>query len=1166
VLAALLVHADAVVPADQIAEILWGDAPPTSASGTVQKLIYRLRGLIGGGSDESSDEIVTTRAPGYVLHTDATSYDARRFAILTADAQQANRRRAAHEALPLLDEALGLWRGAAFEEFASEEFARAEAVRLDELRLLAIEERADAKLALGEHSELVGELESLVSAHPYRERVWGQLMLALYRTGRQAEALRTYTRVRELLADGLGIAPGTELRDLEQAILGQSPELDLAPRTAPDLVDASRAVPHGNPTLPSGTVTFLFTDVEGSTRLWDEHPEEMRTALARHDEILRDAVEQHDGRIVKTTGDGLHAAFALAHDAVAAALEAQRALVTEDWALAEPLRVRMGLHTGGAELREGDYYGPAVNRAARVSGAAHGGQILLSHTTQELVQDVLPEDTALVDLGDHRFRGLSRPERAFQLAGVGLDESFPPLQTLAAHPGNLPEPLTSFVGREYELEVIADALDDARIVTLTGVGGVGKTRLATHVAAAALTEHPDGVWLCELAAAIDERSLHQIVASVLGVQPPPGRGLAEAIAEFLRSKHLLLILDNCEHLLDECGRLAEAVVRQSAQVRILATSREGMGVRGERLVAVRSLVVPDPSTDVEQLEVAAASRLFLDRARAIRTGFAIDDEGARAIAEICGRLDGIPLAIELAAARVIAMRPVEILALLDERFRLLVGGHRGSVERHQTLRATVEWSYSLLEPNERSVFERLAVFSGDFDADAATAVVATDRLEEWDVRDALSGLVAKSMLVDQEADDGTTRYRLLETLRQYALERLRESSDVDTWRRRHAEHYAARAEACRPGLLGPDELIWLRRLEVESDNVRAAGTWSLASEDPADTEHVIRLVTLLPHTALSIREFGAWADQLTERVESTTPGRRSDVLAEAGLWNALIAADVGRARLLALRAIGEGVQPDANGPGGAYSVLAIVCMMEGRMDEALQWLADGQRAVADRDKPFAMVGLGATAAMWAASTGDYELARTEADRALALARRLGQPTNISLALFGAGTAWERDDPQASLTAFEEAIAIRQTGADRGQIRTALTGITRARIAAGDIKGALAEARDGIAYFHHAGLGPSVVGLLNETIVALAAAGQAEVAAVLAGVVAAGRISELAMTFNPKRLEALLAELQDDIGPDRYGAAFTRGEAMAADEAIEFVLRELDRLGDALPQP
>ena len=422
------------------------------------------------------------------------------------------------------------------------------------------------------------------------------------------------------------------------------------------------------------------------------------------------------------------------------------------------------------------------------------------------------------------------------------------------------------------------------------------------------------------------------------------------------------------------------------------------------------------------------------------------------------------------------------------------------------------------------------------------------------------------MLGDHEAGDGTTRYRLLETLRQYALERLDESSDLDTWRRRHAEHYADWAETCRPGLLGPDELDWLVRLKAESDNLRAAAAWSLTRDAPNDLEVAIRLVAMLPHTALSVREFGEWADQLTERVESTTPGRRSDVLAEAGLWNALVAADVGRARMLALRAIRAGVQPDANGPGGAYSVLAIVCMMEGRMDEALQWLADGQRAVADLDKPFAMVGLGATAAMWAASTGDYEVARSEAERALALARRLGQPSNIGLALFGAGTAWERDDPEASLAAFEEAIAIRQTGADRGQVRTALTGITRARIAAGDIKGALAEARDGIAYFHHAGLGPSLVGLVNETIVALAGAGEPEVAAVLAGVVAAGRISPLTMTFNPGRLEAVLAELRDELGPDQYGMAFARGEAMSADDAVAFVLGELDRLAGALPQP
>ncbi len=477
--------------------------------------------------------------------------------------------------------------------------------------------------------------------------------------------------------------------------------------------------------LPTGTVTFLFTDLEGSTRLWEEHPEPMRAALARHDEILREAVEGHRGHVVKTTGDGLHAVFATAHDAVLAGVDAQRDLSAETWALPTPLRVRMGVHTGEADLREGDYYGTAVNRAARVSAAAHGGQIVVSHATEEVARDHLGA-LELVDLGEHRLRDLARPERVFQVGAVGLDTDFPPLRSLDAFPSNLPPQLTSFVGREDELMLVEKALEETRLVTLVGVGGVGKTRLATQIAAEVLPRFPDGAWLCELAAAGDPEAMIQVVAATLGVQPHPNVSLEGSILEYLRAKRLLVVLDNCEHLLETAGDLAEGVLRECPGVRILATSREGLAVLGEQVWPLRSLR-PPASESVDDVAISTAGRLFTERAQAAAPGFGIDAANAVAVAEICRRLDGIPLAIELAAARVTAMSPTEIARLLDERFRLLTGGRRTAVERHQTLRATVDWSYSLLEPDERLVFERLGVFSGDFDGAAASAVVGRRR-------------------------------------------------------------------------------------------------------------------------------------------------------------------------------------------------------------------------------------------------------------------------------------------------------------------------------------------------------------------------------------------------------------------------------------------------------
>ncbi|HXY91420.1 MAG TPA: adenylate/guanylate cyclase domain-containing protein, partial [Acidimicrobiia bacterium] len=433
--------------------------------------------------------------------------------------------------------------------------------------------------------------------------------------------------------------------------------------------------------LPTGTVTFLFTDLEGSSRLWEEHPDAMHEALARHDAILRDAIESHHGHVVKTTGDGFHAVFVTASDAVGASVDAQLGLAAESWGATGPLRMRMGVHSGLAELRDGDYYGTAVNRAARLMGAAHGGQIVVSLVTEELIRDGAIE---LVDLGEHVLRDLARPERVFQVAHPGLEREFARLATMDAFPGNLPVQLTSFVGRDLELAAVAKVLEESRLVTLTGVGGVGKTRLALQVAAEVLPRFADGAWLCELATASDEVLLFQVVADALGVLQREGLSMADSVVEFLRDRDLLVVLDNCEHLLADAAWLASEVLQRCPRLRILATSREGLGVIGEQLVALASLPVPRSGGDVEVLAAADSVQLFVDRAAAARSGFALTPGNVVAVAEICRRLDGIPLAIELAAARVTTMSPAEIAGHLDERFRLLAGGRRRGVERHQT--------------------------------------------------------------------------------------------------------------------------------------------------------------------------------------------------------------------------------------------------------------------------------------------------------------------------------------------------------------------------------------------------------------------------------------------------------------------------------------------------
>ena len=530
--------------------------------------------------------------------------------------------------------------------------------------------------------------------------------------------------------------------------------------------------------LPRGTVTFLFTDLEVSTRLWDQEHDQMREALARHDVILRERVAAHDGQVVKGRGDGVHAVFETAHDAIAAAVDAQRVLVAESWPVSEPLRVRMGLHTGVADVRDGDYFGSDVNHAARLMDLAHGGQVVCSQATADLARDALADGVVLVDLGEHRLRDLSRPERVLQVNAPRLQHDFARLRSLERLPGNLPLQVSSFVGRELEVARAVEALGEARVVTLTGVGGVGKTRLALQVAEEVLPDFPDGVWLCELAAVRDPELVVDAVAAVFRVTEHPGLSLVESLVVYLRDQQLLLVLDNCEHVLRAAARLVAAIEAQCARVRVLATSREGLNIAGEQLLVVPSLELPD-DTGVATAEECEAVRLFVERARAVKADFAIDGGNRADVVAICTRLDGVALAIELAAARIPAMNAAELARRLDRRFRLLSGGARVAIERHQTLRATIDWSYDLLSESEQRLLSRLAVFTGGCTLEAAEVVCAGDPIDADDVFESLARLVAHHLVVADDMKE-ETRYRLLDTIRQYGEERLVELEETDS--------------------------------------------------------------------------------------------------------------------------------------------------------------------------------------------------------------------------------------------------------------------------------------------------------------------------------------------------------------------------------------------------
>jgi predicted ATPase/class 3 adenylate cyclase/DNA-binding CsgD family transcriptional regulator len=579
-------------------------------------------------------------------------------------------------------------------------------------------------------------------------------------------------------------------------------------------------------TLPAGTVTFLLTDIEGSTRLWEAHPELMAEAVPVHYALLADAVGRHGGvrPVEQGEGDSVVAAFSRASDAVSAALAAQRALAEVEWPEGLELHVRIALHTAEAQLRdEGNYFGVALSRCARLRAIARGGQTLLSRAAQNLVLDRLPAGAALVDLGSHRLRDLGRPEHVFLLSHPELPEDSRPPRSLDALPNNLPEQLTSFVGRERELQEIGGALAQTRLLTLTGAGGCGKTRLAAQAAAEALDRFPDGAWWVELAPLSDPAALGPTLGEALGVIPLPGQSSLEAVVAHLAQAHALVVLDNCEHLLDASASCVEELLRGCHGVTVLASSRAPLGVEGETHWRVPSLSLPaerEPDR-VEAVAQSDAVRLFIERALKVRPNFRVDASNAPAIAQICHDLDGIPLAIELAAARVRVLAVEQIASGLGDRFRLLTGGARSAMPRQQTLRASVDWSHELLDEPEQLLLRRLAVFAGGWTLDAAEDVCADEQLDGLAILDLLTSLLDKSLLLADE-HGASVRYRLLETVRQYALDRLLHSEEAEPLRERHCDAYLARAEQIAPHLEAAEQRLWLDALDVEGANLSAA--------------------------------------------------------------------------------------------------------------------------------------------------------------------------------------------------------------------------------------------------------------------------------------------------------------------------------------------------------
>jgi predicted ATPase/class 3 adenylate cyclase len=582
---------------------------------------------------------------------------------------------------------------------------------------------------------------------------------------------------------------------------------------------------------PTGTVTLLFTDVEGSTRLWEEHRAAMGRAIARHDGIFRATAESNGGFVFKTIGDAFCIAFQSATAAVNAAVAAQQALLAETWEEIGALRVRMAVHTGAVEDRDGDYFGVPLNRVARLLAAGHGGQILISSATEALVRGALPGELSLLDLGERRLKDLKNPQRIFQLLAPDLPAQFPTLRSLEVFPNNLPAQLTSFVGRDRELREVKELIRSAHLLTLTGPGGTGKTRLAIHVAADLLEDFPHGIWLVELATVSDPDLIPETIAAALNIRQEADAPLLGTITNFLRQKKLLLIPDNCEHLVARCADIAGALIRACPELRILATSRAALLVAGEKIYSVPALGAVRPAArSAEELAEFDSVRLFIDRAQAVKPGFSPNLEELRLVAEICWRLDGIPLAIELAAARLKVLSLSEIARRLEDRFHLLTGGSRTALPHQQTLRALIDWSYELLSPSEQMLLRRLAVFARGRSLEAVEVICSGDGVESYDVLDLLSQLVDKSLVSMEPEEDGTPRYFLLESVWDYGRAKLEESGEAKAIRDKHLAYFLKLAREAEPQLVGPDQVKWIEALEIEEINLRFAVDWSLEDE------------------------------------------------------------------------------------------------------------------------------------------------------------------------------------------------------------------------------------------------------------------------------------------------------------------------------------------------
>jgi predicted ATPase len=815
------------------------------------------------------------------------------------------------------------------------------------------------------------------------------------------------------------------------------------------------------PGLATGTVTFLFTDIEGSTRLLQEVKDAYVDVLVECRRLVRTAIQERGGQEVDTEGDAVFAAFPSAREGLLAAVTAQQHLLRHPWPDEVTVRVRMGLHTGEARVAEAGYVGIDVHRAARICAAAHGGQILLSDTTHALVAKELPEGVGFRDLGEHRLKDLAHPHRLFQVMLADLPADFPPLRSLNILPNNLPIQLTSFVGRSREITEVKGVLHTTRLLTLSGAGGSGKTRFALQIAGEVLEEFKDGVWLVELAAMSDPTLVPQVVASTLSIREQSGRPILTTLSEYLQPKHVLLVIDNCEHLVAACAHLIEMLLRACPTLKILATSRAVLGIPGEAIWRVPPLSLPDPQRPptLEHLTQYEAVRLFVERAVSSRQGFALTKSNSPAVIQVCHRLDGIPLAIELAAARVKVLAVEQIAVRLDDRFQLLTGGSRSVLPHHQTLRAAMDWSYDLLSEEERVLLRRLSVFAGGWTLDAAEAVCSEDGVEKSAILDLLMQLVDKSLLA-VETRDGEARYTFLETVRQYGRDKLAESEEADRLRTRHLEFFLRQVEGVQDAA-GPGMEALAKRVETEHDNMRAALEWSSSSEAWETTMRLAVALNWFWNFRAYWTEGRKWLELALTSTSVAPPSLRAKAFQGAGIL-AWYQGDIRQAvlRLEESVTLHRGLG-DKRWVADSLNTLGIAAYRQGDYGRAITLLEEsiGLSRELGRTEPFALYLLGIVARI----RGDFERAEALGKESLTLNRELGRKRYIALSLDSLGVlACYRGNYEQAHALSEEALARFRELGDKFGIAGALNSLALVASGRGDYKRASALCEESLA--------------------------------------------------------------------------------------------------------